>query len=114
MAVGATFAAHAARLRRVPLFGVLLAGVIGRHGHLWWRPRRRAHRQASHHHARRALAPIGHRRRCRDFWFFTIYVAFYPAVGVTVIVVASLRVLGVRLGWTSRVFPGDDLNSDDP
>lgn len=28
MVVGATFGAHAARLRRVPLFGVLFAGVI--------------------------------------------------------------------------------------
>jgi uncharacterized membrane protein YeiH len=48
------------------------------------------------------------------FWLFTIYIAFYPAVAVTVIVVTTLRVLSVRLGWTSPVFPGDDLHSDEP
>jgi uncharacterized membrane protein YeiH len=48
------------------------------------------------------------------FWLITIYVAFYPAVIVTVLVVATLRVLSVRLGWTSPVFPGDDLHSNDP
>lgn len=48
------------------------------------------------------------------FWLMTIYVAFYPAVAVTVIVVAGLRALSVRLNWTSPVFPGDDLHSADP
>jgi uncharacterized membrane protein YeiH len=48
------------------------------------------------------------------FWLFTIYVAFYAAVVVTVILVASLRVLSVGLGWTSPVFPGDDRHSEDP
>jgi uncharacterized membrane protein YeiH len=48
------------------------------------------------------------------FWLLTIYVAFYPAVIVTVLLVATLRVLSVKLGWTSPVFPGDDLHSDDP
>jgi uncharacterized membrane protein YeiH len=42
------------------------------------------------------------------FWAVTIYVAFYPAVIVTVIVVATLRVLSVHFGWTSPVFPGDE------
>ena len=42
------------------------------------------------------------------FWLLTIYVAFYPAVAVTVIVVASLRALSVRRNWTSPVFPGHD------
>lgn len=42
------------------------------------------------------------------FWLLTIYVAFYPAVAVTAIVVASLRALSVRRNWTSPVFPGDD------
>ena len=48
------------------------------------------------------------------FWLFTIYVAFCPAVVVTVIVVATLGVLSVGLGWTSPAFPGDDLHSEDP
>jgi uncharacterized membrane protein YeiH len=48
------------------------------------------------------------------FWLFTIYVAFYAAVAVTAIVVATLRVLSVGLGWTSPVFPGDDLHNQDP
>jgi uncharacterized membrane protein YeiH len=38
------------------------------------------------------------------FWLFTIYVGFYPAVVVTVVAVASLRVLSVRFGWTSLFF----------
>ena len=42
------------------------------------------------------------------FWLLTIYVGFYPAVAVTVLVVASLRVLSVAFGWTSPFFPGDD------
>jgi uncharacterized membrane protein YeiH len=48
------------------------------------------------------------------FWLVTIYVAFYPAVVITVIVVAALRVLSVRRGWASPVFPGDDLHSPGP
>ena len=48
------------------------------------------------------------------FWLFTIYVAFYAAVAITAIVVAALRVLSVGRGWSSPVFPGDDLHSDDP
>ena len=44
------------------------------------------------------------------FWVVTIYVAFYPAVIVTVIVVVTLRVLSVHFGWTSPAFPGDDLH----
>jgi uncharacterized membrane protein YeiH len=48
------------------------------------------------------------------FWLVTTYVAFYPAVVITVIVVAILRVLSVRQGWTSPVFPGDDLHSAGP
>ena len=44
------------------------------------------------------------------FWLVTIYVAFYPAVVVTVIVVVTLRVLSVHFGWTSPVFPGDELH----
>lgn len=47
------------------------------------------------------------------FWLLTIYVAFYPAVAVTVIVVTTLRTLSVRLNWTSPVFPGD-VRSPDP
>src|SRR5215475_5922847 len=47
------------------------------------------------------------------FWLFTIYIGFYLAVVATVIVVAGLRVLSVRLNWTSPVFPGDDLHSAD-
>lgn len=39
------------------------------------------------------------------FWLFTIYVGFYPAVVVTVLAVAGLRVISVRLGWTSVYFP---------
>ena len=48
------------------------------------------------------------------FWVVTIYVAFYPAVVVTVIVVVALRVLSVHFGWTSPVFPGDDLHPQRP
>ena len=48
------------------------------------------------------------------FWLVTTYVAFYPAVVITVIVVAVLRVLSVRQGWTAPVFPGDDLHSAGP
>lgn len=43
------------------------------------------------------------------FWALTIYVAFYAAVVATVVIVTSLRVLSVHLGWTSPVFPGDNL-----
>ena len=45
------------------------------------------------------------------FWLVTTYIAFYPAVVITVVVVTALRVLSVRLRWTSPVFPGDDLHS---
>ena len=45
------------------------------------------------------------------FWLVTIYVAFYPAVVVTVIIVAALRVLAVRFGWTSLILPGDNLHA---
>jgi uncharacterized membrane protein YeiH len=45
------------------------------------------------------------------FWVLTIYVAFYPAVAVTVAVVAALRVLSVHFGWTSPVFPSEDLHA---
>jgi hypothetical protein len=48
------------------------------------------------------------------FWLFTIYVAFYPAVIVTVLAVATVRVLSVKLSWTSPDFPADDHHSDDP
>lgn len=48
------------------------------------------------------------------FWAVTIYAAFYPAVVITVIVVTVLRVLSARQGWTSPVFPGDNLHSGDP
>ena len=48
------------------------------------------------------------------FWLVTIYVAFYPAVVITVIVVAAVRVLSVRRGWASPAFPGDDLHSAGP
>jgi uncharacterized membrane protein YeiH len=44
------------------------------------------------------------------FWLVTIYVAFYPAVAIAVVVVTALRVLSVHFGWTSPVFPGDDLH----
>ncbi len=43
------------------------------------------------------------------FWALTIFVAFALAVVATVIIVAGLRVLSVHFGWTSPVFPGDDL-----
>jgi hypothetical protein len=43
------------------------------------------------------------------FWVLTLYVAFYSAVVATVVIVTSLRALSVQLGWTSPVFPGDDL-----
>jgi uncharacterized membrane protein YeiH len=45
------------------------------------------------------------------FWLLTIYVAFYVAVIATVVVVAALRVLSVRFGWTSPVFPGDNKST---
>ncbi len=48
------------------------------------------------------------------FWLLTIYVAFYAAVVATVVVVAGLRVLSVRLGWASPVFPGDNIRSAVP
>jgi uncharacterized membrane protein YeiH len=48
------------------------------------------------------------------FWLVTIYVAFYPAVAVTVIVVAALRVLSVRFDWTSLILPSDDAHAKSP
>jgi len=48
------------------------------------------------------------------FWVVTTYVAFYPAVVITVIVVAVLRVLSVHQGWTSLIFPGDNPHSAGP
>ena len=48
------------------------------------------------------------------FWLFTIYVGFYPAVVVTVLAVAGLRVLSVRLGWTSVYFPGNSPPAANP
>ena len=39
------------------------------------------------------------------FWAVTTYVTFHLAVVITVIVVAGLRVLSVRRGWTSPSFP---------
>jgi uncharacterized membrane protein YeiH len=47
------------------------------------------------------------------FWLLTSFVGFYPAVLVTVTVVASLRLLSVSRGWSSPVFPGDDLQSSE-
>ena len=48
------------------------------------------------------------------FYLTTIYIGFYAAVVVTVLVVAGLRVSSVRLNWTSPVFPGDHPRSGDP
>jgi uncharacterized membrane protein YeiH len=48
------------------------------------------------------------------FWLFTIYVGFYPAVVVTVVVVASLRALSVRFGWTTPSFPRDRSQDREP
>jgi uncharacterized membrane protein YeiH len=45
------------------------------------------------------------------FWLLTIYVAFYPAVVVTILVVVSLRVVSVHFGWTTPFFPGHDSDS---
>jgi len=48
------------------------------------------------------------------FWLATIYIAFYPAVLITVTAVTALRVLSVHIGWTSPVFPGDNLHAKRP
>ena len=40
------------------------------------------------------------------FWLFTVYVAFYAAVVMTVVIVVGLRVVSVRLDWTDPSFPG--------
>jgi uncharacterized membrane protein YeiH len=197
MVVGAAFGAHAARLRRVPLFGVLLAGVVAGLGggmardvllglepaaitNWYYIPAVLAAAIVAGLTARRfsldplpfvaaqgiafglligigvqkaveyrapgpsaillgvvtatfggALDDVLTARRAAImaeghwllfpivvgavvFWLITIYVAFYPAVIVTVVVVATLRVLSVKLGWSSPVFPGDDLHFDDP
>jgi uncharacterized membrane protein YeiH len=46
------------------------------------------------------------------FWLFTTYVAFYPAVVITVLLVAGLRVGSVHSGWTNPFFPtGGDPDS---
>jgi uncharacterized membrane protein YeiH len=196
MAVAAAFGAHEARLRRVPLFGVLLAGVVAGLGggmardillglepaaitNWYYIPAvlltaiisglmaRRvsldplpfvaaqavafalligiAVQKAVEYHApapsaillgvitatfggalvdvltgrRAAIMSEGHWLLLVivvgsvTFWVFTIYIAFYPAVTVTVAVVVTLRVLSVKLGWTSPSFPGDNLQSGD-
>jgi uncharacterized membrane protein YeiH len=41
------------------------------------------------------------------FWLLTTYVDFWVAVVAAVLTVASLDVLGVKLGWKSPMFPGD-------
>ena len=46
------------------------------------------------------------------FWLLTMDVGFYPAVVVTVLLVAGLRVGSVQFGWTSPFFPGRDLPED--
>jgi hypothetical protein len=45
------------------------------------------------------------------FWFFTIYVGFWLAVAITVVLVTGLRVGSVRFGWTTPFFPGRDSSS---
>jgi len=40
------------------------------------------------------------------FWFVSIYVAFYLAVIVTVLLVAIVRVSSVHFGWTTPYLPG--------
>jgi uncharacterized membrane protein YeiH len=41
------------------------------------------------------------------FWLLTTYVDFWVAIVAAVLTVASLDILGVRLGWNSPMFPGD-------
>jgi uncharacterized membrane protein YeiH len=48
------------------------------------------------------------------FWLFTIYVAFYLAVVVTILVVVGVRVVSVHFGWTAPFFPGHDSESQEP
>jgi hypothetical protein len=45
------------------------------------------------------------------FWLFTIYIAFYPGVVVTVLLVPGLQVASVHFGWTTPFFPGHDRDS---
>jgi uncharacterized membrane protein YeiH len=194
MAVGAVFGAHTAHHRRVPLFGVLLAGVVGGLGggiardlllglepaaiaNWYYVPAILAAAVAGGLTARRVsltplpfvtaqavalglLVTIGVQKAVAYhtpapsamvigvvaattggavndlltnrrvaimaegpwllgaiaaaavvFWLFTIYVAFYPAVVVSVLLLVVLRVGSVRFGWTSPFFPGHDQNS---
>jgi uncharacterized membrane protein YeiH len=49
------------------------------------------------------------------FWLCTTYIGFYVAVVTTDLLVVTLRVLSVHFDWTSSpVFPGDDLDSQNP
>jgi uncharacterized membrane protein YeiH len=48
------------------------------------------------------------------FYLSTLYIGFDAAVVATVIVVAGLRTLSVRLNWTSPVSPGDNRASEVP
>jgi uncharacterized membrane protein YeiH len=49
------------------------------------------------------------------FWLCTKYVGFYVAVVTTDLLVVALRVLSFRFEWTSSaVFPGDELDPQDP
>jgi uncharacterized membrane protein YeiH len=48
------------------------------------------------------------------FWLFTIYVAFYAAVVVTVLLVVGLQVGSVHFGWTTPFFPGHNSGSAEP
>jgi uncharacterized membrane protein YeiH len=41
------------------------------------------------------------------FWLLTTYVDFWAAIVAAVLTVASLDILGVKLGWNSPMFPGD-------
>jgi uncharacterized membrane protein YeiH len=47
------------------------------------------------------------------FWLFTIYIAFYPAVIVTVLLVAGLRVASIHFDWTVPFFLGHDASSSE-
>ena len=49
------------------------------------------------------------------FWLCTTYIGFYVAVVTTDLLVVALRVLSFHFDWTSSpVFPGDDLDSQNP
>jgi hypothetical protein len=41
-----------------------------------------------------------------------VYAGFWIAVVATVVIVVALRVLGVRNGWTSAVFPAEHRRPD--